>query len=194
MQQPIPVVFKKATSRFCKGCRIAALPLLLLRIAMVVMYSSGIELYMLDIPHSFWAFVLDLLLLTALAGSIWLGRSKRSLPFFIIAFLIAVIYAANLFPHLREYNEQIYISPSQNSTLVVRTKGYMFSGRICYFEKKSVLLQDTKECLLLDDGFQSLGNATVQAEWSQDESLVVFTYVDSKTGEMILKKEVTLKG
>lgn len=192
MQQPIPVVFKKPTPTFCRICRIAVLPLLLLRIAIVVLYSVGLELYFANIPHQLWGFFLDVLLLGALAGSVWLGTLRRSTPFIIVFLLVCAVYAANLFPYLSEYNEQEFVSPSKKSAVVVRSKGYMYSGKVSYYEKQGVLLRDTKEGFALDEGFQSIGSARLEVSWNEEETEVSLTYLDLKTGEILLEKKISV--
>lgn len=194
MIKTIPIAFKQSipTPLRCKAFRGIFILLALLRIGLLITSLCGISLYFKAVSADILLFLLHLLIVLSALLSI---HFKKQLFIKIIsaaaAVVIAAIIATNTFSYIKDVSYREFTSPSGKATVVLRERGYLFSGETKFFLKcPPLFMQYTGESIAKDDGYQAIANAEITAKWQ--EEAVTFIYTDKETGEVILEKTITI--
>lgn len=182
------VKYREIPNNFCLVSRFALKVMLIFKLAVIIFNLFGYSIYVFNIPQYLVTYVYDVILIILGVCSFSLVQKYKYVLLSILGLLIAIMYGTNVifYNETTVYNE--YTSSIDNTKIVTKSNGYLFSGKTKFYIQKGIVLKNTKVNIELDEGYQQIRNAQIDIVW--EDSLATFNYYDSDTNSLILSKSI----
>lgn len=191
MVQHINIVkYREIPNKFCLTSRFIFKVMVIIKLLILTINCFGITIYVFDIPQYLLSFALDIILILLSICCFSLVKKSKYILLSILAILLITAYGSNILFYNENTTYTEYISPIDNTIIVVKSSGYLFSGTTNYYIKQNILLKNTKITVELDEGYQQVRNADTQIDWTEDSA--TFNYYNKDTNEYILSKVIPL--
>ena len=160
-------------------CRKTAPVLLIIRAVTLVMLLFGVKFWFSSaVSGTLVFFLYDIVLIASLVGCIRFPKRWLYVLPGILAAGILLVYGMNLAAYQKDVQTFVFESETDNRTLVVEERSYLFSGTTTFYNQTGPFLVKTGQTIKCDDGYQTLRNAKKQADFT--ETGVTFSYVDEQ--------------
>lgn len=191
MVQHINIVkYREIPSNFCLNARFTLKILLIIKLLVIIFNFLGYSIYLFNIPQYLLTFLYDVVIIFVGIACFSFVKKYKYVLISILALFIMIIYGSNIafYNETTVYNK--FISPDNQSIIVTKSNGYLFSGKTKFYTQNGFILSNTNISIELDEGYQNIRNADVEVLWS--DSLVTFNYVENESNSIILSKEIKL--
>lgn len=153
--------------------RIAAVALLLLRIALLIANGLGYRLFLGGMGQRIPVFILDVLLLFAALFSIPWNRKLLFLPAALGTFL-GVLYGTNVFSYGKDIRYYVYSSPQKENCLIVEENAFLFRGDVRFYQRENhFFIRNTGYSIHFDDGYRSFESGDFSLSWAGEDRAVI---------------------
>lgn len=182
------IKYREIPNKFCLNSRFALKIMLVIKLVVIIFNFMGYSIYIFDIPQYLVTYIYDVVLIILGICSFSLVQKFKYVLLSILGVLIAVIYGSNLkfYNETTVYNQ--YESTINDTKIVTKSNGYLFSGKTKFYIKNGILLKNTNVVLELDDGYQQIRNATIEIIWESHSA--TFNYYDDNV--LILAQTVPI--
>lgn len=188
MVQHIDIIkYREIPNKFCLSSRVALKILLIIKLAVIIFNLFGYSIYIFDVPQYLVTYIYDIILIILGVCSFSLVQKFKYVLLSILALFIVVIYGTNIkfYNETTVYNQ--YYSTIDDTKIVTKSNGYMFSGKTTFYIKKGIVLMNTNISIQLDEGYQKIRNATIETIWESHSA--TFNYYD---GDNLILSQLVL--
>lgn len=184
MVQHIDIIkYREIPNKFCLNSRVALKILLIIKLAVIIFNCMGYSIYIFNIPQYLVTYIYDIILVILGICSFSLVQKYKYVLLSLLGLFVVVIYGTNLkfYNETTVYNQ--YSSTIDNTKIVAKSNGYLFSGKTTFYIQNGIILKNTKTTIQLDEGYQQIRNATIETIW--DSHSAVFNYYDDNNNLLI---------
>lgn len=179
---------------FCKISRIVLVLSVVLRLVVLIMDLCGVSLYLGgEVNPSYLLLGFDAFILAMAVCSFNFREKKLYLFPILLALLILGIYTSSLVSTNKNVRYKDFSSPDNKTEIVLRERGYMYSGETLFYKRISPLfISRLDQKIALNDGYQPIARARVGIDWGDDYNTALITYYEEQTDEQIYQISLDL--